>query len=197
MNDIIPNQNCLSQLLLHISFGLIGGDVNEKLIFFVGGKKNGKSSLIELINLTFGEYFGVFKKQIFALKNPNVRNTNLLNLTNKNIMIGYCDNNTNINCNFIKFITKRYYAKFITLLKCNDLSNVDKYDNYLDMYIRIIHFPTEFVDIPTEPHQKKINESINLNFVNWTNDFMLLLISHYKQYIETDMLNAQQNVDIN
>jgi phage/plasmid-associated DNA primase len=87
-----------------------------------------------------------------------------------------------------------FTAKFITLFVCNDIPECDDIDNAFSKRLRCINFPTEFVDNPKNPNQKKIDVNINKNFEYWKNDFMLLLIENYRKYKETHILTATDNI---
>jgi phage/plasmid-associated DNA primase len=119
------------------------------------------------------------------------------------------EKNSKLNSGFIKFITGRdsttlrnchsndmvdFTAKFETLFVCNDIPECDDIDNAFSKRLRCINFPTEFVDNPTNTNQKKIDVNINKKFEYWRNDFMLLLIEHYKKYKETHILTPTENI---
>jgi phage/plasmid-associated DNA primase len=88
-----------------------------------------------------------------------------------------------------------FSANFITFLTCNNIPKCDNMDNAFSKRLRCINFPTEFVDgEPTKPHHKKKDETINMYFDDWKQDFMLLLIDHYKKYIETKNLTPTDNI---
>jgi len=211
LNDIQPNKDELNYMLTYLSIGLIG-NLLELFTILTGSGRNGKSKLVELVKLTFGEYFGSVESQLFTRPRPNANGPDpgLLNLANKKIVIASePEKNSKLNSGFIKFITGRdtttlrnchqnnminFKANFLTFLICNDIPDCDEIDNAFSKRLRCINFPTEFVDSPKTDNQKKINTSINEKFTYWKQDFMLLLIEYYKNYILTKELKPTENI---
>jgi putative DNA primase/helicase len=213
LEDVLPIKEDLTYFMTYLSIGLVG-NLLELFNILTGKGRNGKSKLIELIKLTFGEYFAAVESQIFTRERPNANSPNpgLLNLMKKRIVIASePEKNSKLNSGFIKFITGRdtttlrnchqndmieFTGNFLTFLICNDIPEVDEIDNALGRRLRSINFPSEFVDNPDpeKQYQKKINETINMKFKDWTGDFMLLLIDHYKKYSVTKILQIPPNV---
>jgi P4 family phage/plasmid primase-like protien len=211
LNDIQPTQEDRDYMLMYLSTALYGNTL-ELFTILTGVGRNGKSKLIELIKLTFGNYFSSVPSQMFTRPRPNASSPDpgLLNLSKKKIVIASePEKNYKLNSGFIKFITGRdtselrnchsndiieFSPKFITLLVCNDIPEIDEIDNAFSNRLRTIHFKTEFVDNPTTENQKKINIKINEKFNKWKSDFMLLLIGKYKEFIETENLKPTYNI---
>jgi phage/plasmid-associated DNA primase len=159
-----------------------------------------------------GDYFGSVQSQMFTRPRPDANSPDpgLLSLMKKRIVIASePEKNSKLNSGFIKFITGRdsttlrnchsndmidFTANFITLLICNDIPDCDDIDNAFTKRLRCVNFPTEFVSEPQKPNQKKIDVNINKNFDIWKNDFMLLLIEHYKKYTQTHELKPTNDI---
>jgi P4 family phage/plasmid primase-like protien len=209
LEDIQPNKEERDYMLTYLSIGLFG-NLLELFTILTGCGRNGKSKIIELLKITFGDYFGSVQSQLFTRPDANSPDPGLLSLAKKRIVISSePEKNSKLNSGFIKFITGRdsttlrnchsndmidFTAKFITLFVCNDIPECDDIDNAFSKRLRCINFPTEFVDNPVNDNQKKINVNINKNFEYWKNDFMLLLIEYYKNYTVTHKLMATENI---
>ncbi|ATZ80508.1 putative primase [Bodo saltans virus] len=211
LEDIQPNKDERDYMLTYLSIGLFGNQL-ELFTILTGCGRNGKSKLVELLKLTFGEYFGSVQSQLFTRLRPDANSPDpgLLSLMRKKVVIASePEKNSKLNSGFIKFITGRdsttlrnchsndmveFTARFITLLICNDIPDCDDIDNAFSKRLRCINFPTEFVDNPIKDNQKKIDTSINENFEYWKLDFMLLLIEYYKKYCKTNILVATENI---
>jgi P4 family phage/plasmid primase-like protien len=211
LEDIQPNKKEREYMLTYLSIGLIG-NLLELFTILTGNGRNGKSKLIELLKLTFGDYFGSVSSQLFTRARPdaNAPDPGLLSLAKKRMVItSEPEKNSKLNSGFIKFITGRdsttlrnchsndmvdFTAKFVTLFVCNDIPECDDIDNAFSKRLRCINFPTEFVDNPNGANQKKIDVNINKKFEYWRNDFMLLLIEYYKKYKETHILTPTENI---
>ncbi len=211
LEDIQPNKLERDYLLTYLSTALFGNSL-ELFTILTGQGRNGKSKLIELLKMTFGDYYGSVKSQLFTRPQPDASSPDpgLLNLQRKKLVISSePEKNQKLNSGFIKFITGRdstqlrachqnemidFEPKFITLFVCNDIPETDDLDTAFSKRLRCINFPTEFCDKPTKDHQKQINTAINENFNNWRNDLMLLLIEHYKKYQLEGKLVATKDI---
>ncbi len=211
LEDIQPNKEERDYMLTYLSIGLIGNKL-ELFTILTGCGRNGKSKLVELLKLTFGDYFGSVQSQLFTRPRPDANSPDpgLLSLAHKKIVIASePEKNSKLNSGFIKFITGRdsttlrnchsndmvdFTAKFITLLICNDIPDCDDIDNAFSKRLRCINFPTEFVNEPQTDNQKKIDVNINKNFDYWKLDFILLLIDYYKNYTSTHELKTTNNI---
>ena len=211
LKDIQPDQKEREYLLTFLSTALFGNSL-ELFTILTGKGRNGKSKLIELLKLTFGNYYGSVKSQLFTRPQPDASapDPGLLNLQNKKLVISSePEKNQKLNSGFIKFITGRdstqlrachqndmidFEPTFVTLFVCNDIPETDDIDTAFSKRLRCINFPTEFCDKPTKDNQKQINTAINENFNSWRNDLMLLLIEHYKVYQTEKKLVATKNI---
>ena len=96
-------------MLTYLSIGLVG-NLLELFTILTGCGRNGKSKLIELIKITFGDYFGSVQSQLFTRPRPDANSPDpgLLNLMKKKIVIASePEKNSKLNSGFIKFITGR------------------------------------------------------------------------------------------
>ena len=211
LEDIQPNKEERDYMLTYLSIALFGNAL-ELFTILTGCGRNGKSKLVELLKVTFGEYFGSVQSQLFTRPRPDANSPDpgLLSLSRKKIVVASePEKNNKLNSGFIKFITGRdsttlrnchsndmieFTANFVTLLICNDIPECDDIDNAFSKRLRCINFPTEFVMNPIKENQKLMNVNINNNFEYWKLDFMLLLIDYYKKYIVTHELKPTENI---
>jgi P4 family phage/plasmid primase-like protien len=211
LEDIQPNKNERDYMLTYLSIALVG-NLLELFTILTGCGRNGKSKLIELLELTFGDYYSSVQSQLFTRPRPDANSPDpgLLSLSKKRLVIASePEKNSKLNSGFIKFITGRdsttlrnchsndmvqFRPRFMTLFTCNDIPECDDMDNAFSKRLRCINFPTEFVDEPKKENQKKIDTNINLKFNDWKLDFMLLLLDYYKKYKETRELKPTENI---
>ena len=211
LEDILPIEEDREYFLKYLSASLIGRNECELFTILSGKGRNGKSKLVELISLTFGDYFDSPKcKFLTSTKlNENSPDPILLSLKKKKIIIcSESEKKDKLNSGFIKFITGndtcnfrlchknemlKFKANFITFLVCNDTPEIDELDKTLINRLRCINFPNEFVDDPKLPNQKLINKKLQEKLPLWKEDFMLLLLEYYIKYKEND-LEAPENV---
>jgi P4 family phage/plasmid primase-like protien len=211
LEDIQPNKEERDFLLTYLSHALCE-NILEWFTILTGAGRNGKSKLIELIKKTFGNYYGSVKSQLFTRPQPDASSPDpsLLNLRHKKIVIASePEKKAKLNSGFIKFITGRdstqlrechknemcdFEPKFITLFVCNDIPETDEIDTAFSKRLRCINFPTEFCVNPTNDNQRLIDTNINEKFDDWRADFMLLLIDHFKKYMETKKIQVTENI---
>jgi P4 family phage/plasmid primase-like protien len=211
IEDIQPNKADRDYLLTYLSHALYGNTL-ELFTILMGSGRNGKSKLISLIGKTFGNYYGSVQSQLFTRPRPdaNQPTPGLLNLRHKKIVISSePEKKEKLNSGFIKFITGRddtelrechsnkmvtFSPTFITLFICNDIPETDEVDTAFSKRLRCINFPTEFCDNPMKKHEKLINTHINEQFDMWKQDFMLLLLNYYKEYMKTKIMTATENI---
>jgi P4 family phage/plasmid primase-like protien len=208
LNDLLPKDD-LKYLLTYLATGIVGENILSLFTILTGIGRNGKSKFVELIKVSLGNYFGNPKCKLLTGSRPeeNAPEPGLLALKKKRIVIvSEPQKGDKLNSGFIKFLTgndnaslrgchknelEDFKANFISLLICNDIPDVDNIDNAFSKRLRCINFPTEFIDNPKLEHQKKINENIKVDI--WKNNFMLILIEHYKIFLN-EGLKIPQNV---
>jgi P4 family phage/plasmid primase-like protien len=211
LEDIQPNKEERDYMITYLSIGLIG-NLLELFTIFTGCGRNGKSKIIDLIEATFGDYWGTVSSSMFTRKRPDANSPDpgLLSLAKKRIITSSePEKKEYLNSGFIKFLTGRdttslrtchsneiikFKPKFITIFICNDIPECDDIDKAFSKRLRCVNFPTEFVNEPIKENQKKINVNINKNFDYWKLDFMLLLIEYYKKYTKTHELKATNEI---
>jgi P4 family phage/plasmid primase-like protien len=211
LEDIQPNKEDRDFLLTYLSHALCGNTLHWFTVF-IGEGRNGKTNLIELLSLTFGDYYEPVKSQMFTRPRPaaGTPEPELLNLRNKKLVISSeADKKSQLNSGFIKFMTGKdsmklrfchgnemlvFTPKFITIFSCNTIPDTDEMDIAFSKRLKCVHFPTIFCEDPIGENQKLIDLEISNKFDNWKADFMLLLIEYYKKYSQTKKITITDNV---
>lgn len=196
--DIQPNDNDREYLLKSLASGLYG-NIDELFTIFSGlGGRNGKSKLIELINLTMGDYSGSFSTSLITSLSKKDANPELLDLkTKRMIFSSEPPSDTKLNSSIIKELTGRdsikarllfsnnvieFIPKFVIFMMTNDIPPIDNYDKAIGKRLRCINYPTTFVSKPTKPTERLINKQLSLSFKSWRQDMMILLLEYYRKY---------------
>lgn len=180
LKDIIPDKNERDYLLSFLT-SCLNGERNK--IIFYGTGSNGKTTLINLIQQTFGDNFSRFPNQIMNRSESDRKITSdreLYAIHNKKIV--YCEDN-NLNSyalqddifKYRKIYTQEYIdfkCTFNMIISCNHIpDNIDT---------NVIHFNTKFVDNPTKPNEKLRDVNIYDKIKNWKHEFTILLLTHEK-----------------
>ena len=206
LEDIQPEKKERDYLLTYLSSGLIGLNITELFTIFTGENgRNGKTKLVDLIENTLGNYYSSINCKLLTQPRPDATRPDpgLFNIMKKRIVIASePEKDDKFNSGFIKLLTGgdkvpirkchgndifKFKANFITLMVCNAIPEVDKIDNAFSKRLRCLCFPTEFTHNPRLPHEKKINEKLQLELPKWKQDFMLLLIEYYNKFKNGDL----------
>ncbi len=212
LEDVLPIAEDREYLLQYLGDS-ITGNIHQLFTILTGDGSNGKSQLVKLIKDTFGNYYSAVPSPFFTRKEQDASTPDpcLLNLRYMRFVFGSePPRKETLNTSNIKFLTGGdskglrtlfsvksvdFAPNFALFLLCNDIPETDGYiDNAFARRLRCIHFPTKFVEKPTQPHERQIDEEINKKFKNWRQDFVLLLIEYYKKKLNGTKLTAPKNV---
>jgi len=160
------------------------GSKKGNLNIWHGSGSNGKSTVLKLCELAFGQYFRS-EYNCFP-ENINFRGVRIVSLNGditKMLQLSIPD----------VMVTKELYSKpfqyrpQFSIITCTNknISN-DKLDN-------VISFKNEFVDTVTKNNQYLKNINIIDNVTNWKKPFMWLLINKYYKMETIDNVNTNIN----
>lgn len=202
LSDSQSDEKQLDYLLTSISSCLSGKNFEELFTILTGVGRNGKSKLISLIKKTFGDYFAPVSSKLFTRPRPDANSPDpgLLHLAKVRIVVATEPEKTDkINSGFIKFLTgndsasfrkchgnkmMNFQANFITFLVCNDIPDIDDMDKAFAKRLRCISFDTIFCENPKEQNERQINKNLDEELDFFVQDFMLILIQKYTEYID-------------
>lgn len=209
LQDIVDHKYNLDYLLKYVATGLTSKISHALFLFLFGNSRNGKSLFASLVEKTFGDYCAILKYTLLTRPEASSEapNTELIGLVKKRIAItSEPENKAKINSGLYKKLTgddtitarNPHSTKVVrfkqtaTMLSLNNTP--PKFDND-DLAIRArsryLLFPNRFVDEPKKKNEKKINYNLNTELKNWTQDFMLLLIEKYYQYIDEGLKDTK------
>lgn len=203
-SQIQCDEHMKKYILMHIASCLNG---NTKLPFMIwpGTGSNGKSTTLDLIRRTFGDYFGILPitaftnpdilldnensefddkkgKRFLAVDEPNyndIINMNLLKqLTGQDWIIGLSSNGLSS-----KGEAVMYKPQFNLVLACNHMPSILSHDDDgVWRRLNVSSWESEFVDDPL-PHQFMKDPSITEKLNKWRQAFMWLLLNvYYPEY---------------
>lgn len=213
LGEILPIKEDLEYTLTYLST-MLYGNILQNFSILTGVGRNGKSKLMELIELVMGDYFASTSGTMFTRPQPDDEKPVpcLISLIKARVVVSSePEKKDKINTGFVKFITGKdkktvrtlyknipikFMANFITLFVCNDIPECDgnTSDVAFNERLKCINFPTKFTDTPKLKNEKMINYKIDENFPDWKNDFMLMMIEYYKKFMQTKKLTPPPNV---
>jgi P4 family phage/plasmid primase-like protien len=206
---LISDKEVLRYLLLIFGRSL-EGFTDEKFYIFTGTGANGKSTLINLYQITLGDYnhspdvtlFTQDRKQGPSPEKVAIRNKRALTLQepdNDTLRVGVLKQLTGgdiMECrNLFEKTPLQFKSQASIFLCCNDLPNIKSLDGGTWRRIRVIKFKNKFVvDTPKNENEYQIDNSIKTDnkLEKWRPYFMKILIHFYKEYKKNGISEPEQ-----
>jgi Megaviricetes DNA primase len=221
IKDILPDEKVREFAIQVLSSTLEGTNANEMFYIFHGKGRNGKSKLIKLMQLTFGQYACSIPIEILInnkIGTGEAPSPILLSTKNmKAIFSGEANKGDKFNMKKIKAITggdevqsrgmySKEVKKFIItaniFLAFNDIPEIDHKDIASWDRVNVIEFLVKFVRNPIDddPYQKRINIQLNDKLKDWKLAFFHLLKNNYTKDVLIDppieITKVTQNIKI-
>ena len=199
--QVLPIKDVREYVLILLSSFLSGKTGEEKFHIWTGSGGNGKSKLIELFELAFGEYCCTLPitvltrgrgnsgaadpalertkgKRFACLQEPEHKDT---------IHVGLMKELTGGD----KIIARGLYRdpvefkpQFKLVLTCNDLPEIPANDRGTWRRIRVVEYPSKFTENPdpNQPFEFPIDTELSDKLREWPEAFMYLLLEKFKDY---------------
>ena len=208
LEEIQPNKTQRDYLLTYLSTCIIGLNLLQHFVIFLGDGRNGKGKITELLSCVFGDYFSSFNTKLITKPRSDAQSADplMLDLRKRRIVIGSeIDKSDKINTGFVKLLTGRdkiktrynhgnhmieFEVNYKIILLCNKVPPPDEDDKAYRKRLKCIEFPTIFLDNPINANEKKIN--YNLELEKLKQYFILLLIKYFNNYEENGLPNNEQ-----
>ena len=198
LKQIITNKNVFEYLMKILGRSLCGV-ADERFYIFTGTGSNAKSTLIEFLEHTLGDYItGVdvslltSKRGVSSNASPDVtriKGKRIISFAEPEhgdtlklgILKAFSGGDTIIARELFKSpITFKSQASMI--MCCNDLPTVNVIDGGFMRRLRIIDFKSKFCDNPKKINEFKIDPTIKEKLKQWRPYFMSMLIHWYNVY---------------
>ena len=199
LSEIIPNQKVLEYLLKILGRSLLGIN-DEKFYIFTGlSGANGKSTLINFLEYTLGDYNT--SADVSLLTNNRALSSSaspdVIRLKGKRqVTFAEPEYRDTLKTGIIKafsggdtIIARELYKAPISFklqasmfLCCNDLPNISSCDGGTFRRLRVINFTSRFCENPIKDNEFKIDSTIKTKIKNWRPYFMSILLHNYQIY---------------
>ena len=208
LEEIQPNKAQRDYLLTYLSTCIIGLNLLQHFVIFLGEGRNGKGKITELLSYVFGDYFSSFNTKLITKPRSDAQSADplMLDLMKRRIVIGSeIDASDKINTGFVKLLTGRdkiktrynhgndmieFEVNYKIILLCNKVPEPDQDDKAYRKRLKCIEFPTTFSDNPINANEKKIN--YNLELEKLKQYFILILIKYFNNYEKNGLPNNEQ-----
>lgn len=197
LEDIQPDRDMRDYMLNFITTCLCGASYDELFHFMTGGGGNGKSLLFEhLMAASLGDYFALLPVSVATKKRGKSNEATPEMIKTKGarlVVLKEPDEGDPMNTGMIKDLTPGdritcrglfkdpvefvLQAKF--LLMCNDKPKVNAKDGGTWRRLRVVHFPVQFVDEPTQAHERPKDGTLKRRIHEWGDTMLALLIQRY------------------
>ena len=192
-------------VLRFLSSCLSGNVREEKFYFWTGSGGNGKSKIIELLDLTLGDYSKTLDVAYLTTKRGSSSSASPEVETLKYARFVSCsepEEDDKIYVGKLKQITggdklttrglyketTQFKPQFKIILMCNDLPKLQNQDGGTWRRIEVVEFISKFTDNPnptgSDPNQFVADINLSAKLESWKLLFMITLLSKYKEYIE-------------
>ena len=199
LHQIQPDENLYQYLIDVTSLRLFGKNLFQQFYIFTGGGANGKSVWLNLCEQAFGKYFGKLNPETFTEQSRGSNQTSELSgvISSRIVGIEEPDDNKKLIVNTIKELsgdaprkTRGLYQEaftftpqFALIFLCNDIPALSKVEYAVARRLRVLNFPTKFVDNPVLLNERLkdilLNKHITDNSIKYGQAFMYILINNW------------------
>jgi P4 family phage/plasmid primase-like protien len=199
-------------ILTLLSTYLDGHITEQKFIIWTGVGANGKSTTVELLQASMGDYFGSIPITLLTKKrggssaaSPELSSTRGKRFVvfqepekNDQIHVGYMKELTGGDTILARPLYKnpvRFKPQFKLLLTCNNLPGIPSSDKGTWRRLRVTPFETEFVDSNPEGNKQFLKDKqLYKKLVKWKEAFMWLLLKKYYPLYKKNGLKEPKKV---
>ena len=211
LGKIITNKNILEYLLLTLGKSL-EGIPDEKFYIWTGlAGANGKSTLINFIETTLGDYHyspdvslltekrrgsGNASPDLFMIKGRRYltfqepENTDRLRT---GVLKQYSGGDTIVARELFKSPIE-FKCQGTMILCCNDLPEINSLDGGTWRRVRVIKFNSRFVDNPKGKSEFKIDRNLKEKMERWRPYFMSILYHYYCKYKQQGFIKEPEEI---
>jgi P4 family phage/plasmid primase-like protien len=201
LQKIIPNVNVLDYLLKVLGRSLLGIN-DERFYIFTGlSGANGKSTLINFLEYTLGDYaIGVDvslltnKRGLSSNASPDVmrikgrrlvtfQEPEANDVLKTGIIKAFSGGDTIVARDLFKSPIS-FKIQATMLMCCNDIPAINSVDGGTFRRLRVIDYTSRFCDNPSKPNEFMIDPAIKSKIIQWKPYFMSMLLHYYKKYDE-------------
>jgi P4 family phage/plasmid primase-like protien len=209
LGKIIPNTKVRDYLLKVLGKALVGIP-EEKFYIWTGiTGANGKSTLVNFLEATLGDYTTSVDVSLLTNKRANSSNASpdIIRLRGKRLFtFQEPEHDDKLRTGILKqytggdtIIARELFKSPVTfklqgtmIMCCNDLPTVASIDGGTWRRIRVIEFKSRFCDNPTKANEFKIDPTIKYKMQEWRPYFMSILIHWYNKYLYEGMNEPEE-----
>ena len=203
LKKVFPNPDVREYTMRFLSSCLSGEVREEKFYFWTGSGGNGKSKLVDMIELSLGDYsrsmdvgYLTTKKGSSSSASPELESikharfvwmsepekTDTIYVGKLKLMSG----GDKMTTRGLYKETTQFKPQFKIILMCNELPKLGGNDGGIWRRIEVVEYISKFTDEPrpsqANPHQYKADEQLTKKLEQWNVLFMIMLLDKYRMY---------------
>jgi P4 family phage/plasmid primase-like protien len=204
LKKIIPSNRVREYMLKVLGKALVGIP-EEKFYIWTGiSGANGKSTLVNFLEYTLGDYATSVDVSLLTNKRANASNASpdVVRLRGKRLFtFQEPEHDDKLRTGILKqftggdtIIARELFKAPVTfklqgtmLMCCNDLPVVNSVDGGTFRRLRVVEFKSRFCENPTKENEHKIDPSVKFKIKEWRPYFMSILIHWYNRYLYEGM----------
>lgn len=198
-SQVLPDPDIRCYVLTLLSSMMFGKNVEQKVHIWTGAGSNGKSTLVDLYEGALGDY--ATKLPVSLITGKRTSSSSATPELAKTVGRRFAsmqepESSDRLNVGLIKelsggdkIVARPLYCEafeFVPLFKivlmCNRLPVIPSTDGGTWRRLRVVHFPSKFVDNPTEPNEFQKNRSIGVRMEEWKSVFMAVLVEYFRNH---------------
>lgn len=198
IKEVLTDHEVREYVLTLMASFLDGCNYDQKFHFWKGTGANGKSTLVELFEDSFGDYACSVPHTILTQKRSgsSAANPEIAKLRGKRFVhMQEPEGNDKINVGYLKELSGgdkiqarelykapvEFKPQFHLILACNDLPQVTSTDGGTWRRVRVVEFASKFVDEPLNENEFKKDYNLGSKLTTWHEAFMSILIDRYNK----------------
>lgn len=192
----------VGEYVLKIIGRTLSGDSDEHFYIFKGfSGANGKSTVISLIERTFGDYVGTLSVSLLTDKraSSNSATPEIIGIKGKRLItFQEPEGNSKLNTGIFKQISGddtiiarelfkapvEFKSQSSLIMCCNDLPRIADTDGGTWRRIQVINFGSKFCDNPTKENEYPRDPNLKNKFESWKPYMMSILIHYYNKGVD-------------
>jgi P4 family phage/plasmid primase-like protien len=201
----------IREYVLKVTASCLLGGSDEHFHMWVGSGANGKSTYVQLVEKTFGDYAAKLpislltnKRGLSGNATPEIMRTR----GRRFISMQEPDNDDDIKVGLMKELTGgdkivgrelyknsvEFLPQFKLFLCCNRLPTIPSTDEGTWRRLRVVEFKSKFKDEPKEGNEYEFQKDRALRFKmeQWKEPFMRILVDYYKQVIKEGIKEPEE-----
>ena len=213
IESMFKSEEMFSYVLDVITSTMYGSTKLQEFYIFTGVGSNGKSLLMNLIKLAFGQYSVNVNATTFTKESKGANETTEMYKSKGARIVSFeepSDSDQIItsrmkeNSGSTKITVRglfqqpfSFMPQFTLIFNCNDIPKFSKVDDALMRRVRIIEFPFKFCDNPTGSNQRLIDRSLGDKFEcdeRYKIAFMTILMKNWEKIKGMEKLNTPEAV---